>query len=88
MHSQFYIPNGHADVGGAAPLAVLERGGGGRLAVVWDDVLQPGRTKIDLRSLPKDTRVYDAMGNELSACGLAEAEVGPVPLFVVRPAAP
>ncbi len=55
------------------------------VAVVWDDVLEPGQTKINLRSLPDGTRVYDAMGNDLTSCGLAEAEVGLVPLFAVRP---
>ncbi|MBQ3341679.1 MAG: hypothetical protein IJG84_07265 [Kiritimatiellae bacterium] len=60
-------------------------GDGRMVAVVWDDVLEPGQTKINLRSLPDGTRVYDAMGNDLTSCGLAEAEVGLVPLFAVRP---
>ena len=63
-------------------------GDGCQVAVVWDDVLQPGRMKMDLRSLPDDMHVYDAMDNDLARSGADFAEVGMIPLFVVRPATP
>ena len=60
---------------------------GRKVTVVWAEVLRPGRIKIDLRSLPDGTQVYDAMGNNLVRSGADFAEVVMVPLFVVHTAA-
>ena len=79
-------PTGPVRTAGGRKIANFA-GDGRKVAVVWDDVLQPGRTKIDLRTLPEGTRVYDAMGNDIAKSGAASVEVGMVPLFVVRASA-
>lgn len=59
------------------------RGDGRSVSVLWDDVLVPGRARLDCAALPQGGRLWDAMGNEL--VDAASVEVGRTPVFVVVP---